>query len=85
MQRLTRFYGSGQLTNGALVRELEERVADRLSVDHVVAVSSCTSGLLLVVQALAEGRPGPVVLPSFTFSASAHAVAWNAHAAVRRV
>jgi FlaA1/EpsC-like NDP-sugar epimerase/dTDP-4-amino-4,6-dideoxygalactose transaminase len=78
VERLTQFYGSGQLTNGALVRELEERVADRLRVGHVVAVSSCTSGLLLVVQALVEGRPGPVVLPSFTFSASAHAVAWNA-------
>ncbi|MGH9289165.1 MAG: aminotransferase class I/II-fold pyridoxal phosphate-dependent enzyme, partial [Acidimicrobiales bacterium] len=77
LQRLTRSYETGQLTNGALVRELEERVADRLRVDHVVAVSSCTSGLLLVVQALVEGRSGPVVLPSFTFSASAHAVAWN--------
>jgi dTDP-4-amino-4,6-dideoxygalactose transaminase len=40
-------------------------------------MSSCTSGLLLVVQALVEGRSGPVVVPSFTFSASAHAVAWN--------
>jgi FlaA1/EpsC-like NDP-sugar epimerase/dTDP-4-amino-4,6-dideoxygalactose transaminase len=77
LQRVTRSYESGQLTNGALVRELEERMADRLRVDHVVAVSSCTSGLMLVVQALVEGRPGPVVLPSFTFSASAHAVAWN--------
>ena len=77
VRRLTRSYESGQLTNGALVRELEERVADRLRVDHVVAVSSCTSGLMLVVQALVEGRPGPVVLPSFTFSASAHAAAWN--------
>jgi dTDP-4-amino-4,6-dideoxygalactose transaminase len=74
---VTRSYEEGQLTNGALVRELEERLADRLRVDHVVAVSSCTSGLMLVVQALIEGRPGPVVLPSFTFSASAHAVAWN--------
>jgi FlaA1/EpsC-like NDP-sugar epimerase/dTDP-4-amino-4,6-dideoxygalactose transaminase len=77
MQRVARSYDSGQLTNGVLVRELEERMADRLRVDHVVAVSSCTSGLMLVVQALVEGRPGPVVLPSFTFSASAHAVAWN--------
>jgi FlaA1/EpsC-like NDP-sugar epimerase/dTDP-4-amino-4,6-dideoxygalactose transaminase len=77
LQRVARSYESGQLTNGALVRELEERIADRLRVDHVVAVSSCTSGLMLVVQALVEGRPGPVVLPSFTFSASAHAVAWN--------
>jgi FlaA1/EpsC-like NDP-sugar epimerase/dTDP-4-amino-4,6-dideoxygalactose transaminase len=70
-------YESGQLTNGPLVRELEERVADRLQVGHVVAVSSCTSGLMLTLQALVEGRPGPVVLPGFTFSASAHAVAWN--------
>jgi FlaA1/EpsC-like NDP-sugar epimerase/dTDP-4-amino-4,6-dideoxygalactose transaminase len=77
VHRVARSYESGQLTNGALVRELEERMADRLRVDHVVAVSSCTSGLMLVVQALVEGRPGPVVLPSFTFSASAHAVAWN--------
>ncbi len=73
LQRVTRSYESGQLTNGVLVRELEERMADRLRVDHVVAVSSCTSGLMLVVQALVEGRPGPIVLPSFTFSASAHA------------
>jgi FlaA1/EpsC-like NDP-sugar epimerase/dTDP-4-amino-4,6-dideoxygalactose transaminase len=77
VQRLTPSYESGMLTNGSLVRELEERMADRLGVGHVVAVSSCTSGLLLVVQALVEGRRGPVVLPSFTFSASAHAVAWN--------
>lgn len=77
VERLTPSYESGQITNGRLVRELEERMADRLGVAHVVAVSSCTSGLLLTVQALVDGRPGPVVLPSFTFSASAHAVAWN--------
>jgi FlaA1/EpsC-like NDP-sugar epimerase/dTDP-4-amino-4,6-dideoxygalactose transaminase len=77
IQRLTPSYESGQITNGALVRELEERMAERLRVGHVVAVSSCTSGLMLVVQALVAGRPGPVVLPSFTFSASAHAVHWN--------
>jgi FlaA1/EpsC-like NDP-sugar epimerase/dTDP-4-amino-4,6-dideoxygalactose transaminase len=76
-RRLAPSYESGQITNGALVRELEERMADRLRVAHVVAVSSCTSGLMLVVQALVDGRRGPVVLPSFTFSASAHAVAWN--------
>ena len=76
-RRLAPSYESGQITNGALVRELEERMADRLRVAHVVAVSSCTSGLMLVVQALVDGCRGPVVLPSFTFSASAHAVAWN--------
>jgi FlaA1/EpsC-like NDP-sugar epimerase/dTDP-4-amino-4,6-dideoxygalactose transaminase len=70
-------YDAGMLTNGPLVRRLEAEVADRLGVRHAIAVNSCSSGLLLVLRALVEGRDGPVVLPSFTFSASAHAVAWN--------
>ena len=65
---------SGMLTNGPTVRELEAEVARRLEVPHVVGVASCTSGLTLVLQAL--GAIGDVVLPSFTFSASAHAVVW---------
>jgi dTDP-4-amino-4,6-dideoxygalactose transaminase len=73
--RLRPSYDSGQLTNGRLVRLLEERTAERLGVDHVVAVSSCTAGLILTIQALE--LQGPVLLPSFTFSASVHAVAWN--------
>ena len=73
--RLRPSYDQGQLTNGRLVRELEGRAAQRLGVDHVVAVSSCTAGLILTLQALQ--LDGPVLLPSFTFSASAHAVAWN--------
>ena len=77
MRRLEPSYKRGMLTNGPLVEELEARIAERLGVSHVVALSSCTSGLMLLVQALTEGRPGPVVLPSFTFSASAHAVMWN--------
>ena len=76
MRRLEPSYERGMLTNGPLVAELEERIADRLGVRHVVAVSSCTSGLMLVVQALVQ-RPGRVVMPSFTFSATAHAAAWN--------
>ena len=78
--RLAPSYDRGMLTNGPLVRELEERLADRLGVPEVVALSSCTAGLMLTIQALAPA--GPVVLPSFTFSASAHAVAWNGLAPV---
>jgi dTDP-4-amino-4,6-dideoxygalactose transaminase len=73
--RLEHSWELGVLTNGPLVRELEEAVAARLDVRHAVAVSSCTSGLLLSLRALRLS--GRVVLPSFTFSASAHAVAWN--------
>jgi dTDP-4-amino-4,6-dideoxygalactose transaminase len=66
---------SGVLTNGPYVRRLEERAAAYLGVRHCVAVCSCTTGLMLVLRA--SGLSGDVVLPSFTFSASAHAVAWN--------
>lgn len=73
-RKLATILESGLLTNGPTVQELEERVAQRLGVAHVVAVASCTSGLALTLQAL-EIR-GKVVMPSFTFSASAHAVVW---------
>ncbi len=74
MSRLATSFEAGILTNGPLVRQLEEQAAERLGA-HVVAVSSCTAGLMLTLRALDPS--GPVVLPSFTFSASAHAVAWN--------
>jgi dTDP-4-amino-4,6-dideoxygalactose transaminase len=73
--RLRPSYEAGMLTNGPLLRELEERIAALLGVDHVVGVSSCTAGLMLTLQAIAPRER--VVLPSFTFSATAHAVAWN--------
>jgi dTDP-4-amino-4,6-dideoxygalactose transaminase len=66
---------SGILTSGPRVRELERRAAAYLGVRNCVAVSSCTAGLMLALRA-AEVT-GDVVLPSFTFAATAHAVAWN--------
>jgi dTDP-4-amino-4,6-dideoxygalactose transaminase len=66
---------SKQLTNGAYVRRFEEAAAGYLAVAHCVAVSSCTAGLLLVLKAL--DLRGEVILPSFTFHATAHAVVWN--------
>ena len=72
--RLEAILRSGRLTNGPVVRELEETVAEQLGVPHVVGVASCTAGLMLVLQGL--GVSGRVVMPAFTFSASAHAVRW---------
>ena len=74
MARVRPSYDAGALTNGRLTRELEEKVAERLGVAHVVAVGSCTSGLMLALRHL-QGS-GAVALPSFTFSASAHAPHW---------
>lgn len=73
--RIRRSMTDGVLTNGPLVRELEERAAEYLGVRHCVAVASCTAGLMLTLRA--ADLSGDVVTPSFTFAATAHAVAWN--------
>ncbi|HMK93194.1 MAG TPA: DegT/DnrJ/EryC1/StrS family aminotransferase [Thermoleophilia bacterium] len=56
---------SGMLTKGSALRRYEAKVADHLGVEHVVAVSSCTAGLMLVFQAIAEAngvRPAPAAV-----------------------
>lgn len=68
-------FEDGVLTNGKLVAILEAAVAERLRVSYCVAMSSCTLGLSLVLKAL--GITGEVVLPSYTFFATGHAVLWN--------
>jgi dTDP-4-amino-4,6-dideoxygalactose transaminase len=66
---------SRQLTNATFVREFESAAAAYLKVPHCVAVSSCTVGLVLTLRAL--DLEGEVILPSFTFHATAQSVVWN--------
>jgi dTDP-4-amino-4,6-dideoxygalactose transaminase len=58
---------------GPYARALEERLAEFLGVKHCIAVCNATVGLQIVAQSL--GLRGEVVLPSFTFPATAHAMA----------
>ena len=66
---------SGIVTCGPHVARLEKLAAERLGVADCVAVSCCTSGLMLAAKAL--DLSGEVILPSFTFAATAHALVWN--------
>ena len=68
-------YGTSVITNASLVNQLEAAVAERLQVKYCVAVSSCTSGLMMVLRAL--GLTGEIIIPSFTFFATGHAALWN--------
>jgi dTDP-4-amino-4,6-dideoxygalactose transaminase len=68
-------YSNRLVTNGDCVRKFENAAAEAMGVKHCIAVSSCTSGLTLVLRAL--GLLGDVILPSFTFFATGHAVRWN--------
>ena len=72
---LEKVFSSKQFTNdGPVVRELERRIAERLEVKHCIAVCNGTVGLQLAAKAL--GMQGEVIVPSFTFIATAHALKW---------
>lgn len=66
---------SGMLTNSTKVRLFEERVKAYTGAQSVVAVSNCTAGMMLVARV--QKWSGQVIVPSFTFPATVHAVAWN--------
>ncbi len=68
---------SGSVTVGATVRALEGEACRRTETKHAVAFSSCTAGLMLVPRALELKPGGEVIVPSFTFAATAQAIAWN--------
>lgn len=63
---------------GPCYRELVTRLARRLPQGtHVVPVANCTLGLMLGLRAATLGQPGDEVLvPSFTFAATACAIRW---------
>lgn len=75
LQDLRGILESRRLTNAGRVRELEEVASQYLGVPFCVAVSSCTAGLILTLRALQ--LHGEVILPSFTFHATAHSTLWN--------
>ncbi|WP_374325635.1 DegT/DnrJ/EryC1/StrS family aminotransferase [Aquipseudomonas alcaligenes] len=61
--------------NGPLVQEFERRVADQLGVKHCVAMCNGTIALEIAIRAL--GLTGEVIVPSWTFVATAHALYWQ--------
>lgn len=60
--------------NGPCLRELEEKIAARAGVRHCVCMCNGTVALEVLVKAL--GLTGEVIVPSFTFVATAHCVSW---------
>jgi dTDP-4-amino-4,6-dideoxygalactose transaminase len=65
---------SGWLTMGPRTRAFEEAFAAQLGARHAVAVSSCTAALHLAYLAAGVGPGDEVVVPSYTFVATAAAV-----------
>lgn len=66
---------SGRLSCGEFTRRFEQATCEVTGARFAVAVSSCTSGLMLLLRAL--NITGEVVLPSFTWASTGHALVWN--------
>jgi len=66
---------SGRLTMGPKVAELESEIARACEVEHAVAVSSGTAALHLALLALQIGPGDEVIVPAYTFPATANVVA----------
>jgi dTDP-4-amino-4,6-dideoxygalactose transaminase len=67
---------------GPAARELEALCADYTGLARVHAVASADIGLTLAVAALGLPAGSPVLVPSFTFASTLHALLWNGLAPV---
>ena len=61
--------------NGPFVLELEQKLAEFLRVKHCISICNATVALEIASRAL--GLKGEVIIPSFTFIATAHALQWQ--------
>jgi dTDP-4-amino-4,6-dideoxygalactose transaminase len=61
--------------SGPYEREFEQRLAEMLGVKHCIAMCNATVALEIAIRAL--GMTGEVIVPSFTFIATAHALQWQ--------
>jgi dTDP-4-amino-4,6-dideoxygalactose transaminase len=61
--------------NGPVVQEFEARIAQYLGVKHCISMCNGTIALEIAIRAL--GLAGEVIVPSWTFVATAHALHWQ--------
>ena len=76
IERINNILDSRWLTNGGpYEQEFERRVADLAGVEYCVEMCYATVALEIAIRAL--GMTGEVIVPSFTFIATANALQWQ--------
>ncbi|MUM77535.1 aminotransferase class I/II-fold pyridoxal phosphate-dependent enzyme [Pseudodesulfovibrio sp. F-1] len=74
MDRVRAVLKSGFLTEGPVTREFEQAVAEKVGATHCVAATSCTTGLEMALRALGIGLGDEVIVPDYTYPATAMVV-----------
>jgi dTDP-4-amino-4,6-dideoxygalactose transaminase len=74
LEAVAEVFASGMLTMGAKVGEFERLLSEACGTDDAVVVSSGTAALHLAVMALGLGPGDEVIVPAYTFPATANAV-----------
>lgn len=76
-QALREPLASGWLTHGPKVAAFERAFAERHRVAHAVAATSCTTGMHLMLAAAGIGPGDEVIVPAFTWIATANVVLYT--------
>ena len=75
-QALREPLATGWLTQGPKVAEFQRRFAARHQVTHALAATSCTTALHLILAAMEIGPGDEVIVPAFTWVATANVVVY---------
>lgn len=74
-ERFAEVLDTGRFIFGPEVEAFEREAADYLGVPHAIGVANGTDALVLSLEAMGIGRGDEVICPSFTFYATAEAIA----------
>lgn len=72
--RVTAVLDSGYLTEGPVTREFENAIRRYIGCKHAIAVTSCTTGLEIALRVLGIGPGDEVIVPDYTYPATADVV-----------
>ena len=74
---MSKSFAGGWVSQGPRVQEFEFVFADMVGTAHAVATNSCTAAMHIALLALGVGPGDEVIVPSFTFVATANAVEYT--------
>lgn len=74
-QKVSEVLDSGYITEGPVTKKLERLFKEYIKCNHALAVTSCTTGLEMALRTLSFGPGDEVIVPDYTYPATAYVVA----------